>query len=43
MATPEQMEITRLRAEVARLHIERDIAKKWQRTSRRTRCEVRLD
>jgi len=41
--SPEQMEIARLRAEVARLRMERDIAKKPQRTSRRTRCEVRLD
>ncbi|TSE27049.1 Transposase [Tepidimonas aquatica] len=41
--TPDQMEIARLRAEVARLRMERDIAKKPRRTSRRTRCEVRLD
>lgn len=41
--SPEQMEIARLRAENARLRMERDIAKKPRRTSRRTRCEVRLD
>ena len=41
--TPEQMEISRLRAEVARLRMERDIAKKRRRTSRRTCCEVCLD
>jgi transposase-like protein len=41
--SPEQMEIARLRAEVSRLRMERDIAKKARRTSRRTRCEVRLD
>ena len=43
VVTPEQMELARLRAEVARLRMERDIAKKPRRTSRRTRCEVRLD
>ena len=41
--TAEQMELARLRAEVARLRMERDIAKKPRRTSRRTHCEVRLD
>ena len=41
--SPEQMEITRLRAENARLRMERDIAKKRRRTLHRTRCEVRLD
>ena len=41
--TPEQMELARLRTEVARLRMERDIVKKPRRTSRRTRCEVRLD
>jgi len=41
--SPEQMEIARLRAKNARLRMDRDIAKKPQRTSRRTRCEVRLD
>ena len=37
------MELARLRAENARLRMERDIAKKRRRTSRRTRYEVRLD
>ena len=41
--SPEHMEIARLRAEVARLRMERDIAKKAAATFRRTRCEVRLD
>jgi transposase-like protein len=41
--TAEQMELARLRAEVTRLRMERDIAKKSRRTSRRTRCGVRLD
>ena len=41
--SPEKMEIARLRAENARLRMERDVAKKPRRTSRRTRCEVRLD
>ena len=41
--TPEQMELARLRAEVARLRMERDIAKKAAAPFRRTRCEVRLD
>ena len=41
--SPEQMAIARLRAENARLRMERDIAKKPRRTSRRTRCEVRLE
>ena len=42
--TPEQMEIARLRAEVARLKMERDIAKKRpRRTLRRTSCKARLD
>lgn len=40
----EQMEISRLRAELARVKMERDILKKKrQRTSPRSRCEVRLD
>ena len=38
-----QMGIARLRAEVARLRVERDIAKKATAYSLRTRCEVRLD
>jgi transposase len=38
----EQMELARLRAEVARLKMERDILKKKQRTLRRSRCEVRV-
>jgi len=41
--TAEQMEIARLRAENARLKMERDIAKKPQRTLRRMCCKVRLD
>ena len=39
---PEEMELARLRAGVARLKMERDILKKPQRTSRRRRCEVRV-
>jgi transposase len=38
--SPEQMELARLRAEVARLKMERDILKKAA-TSPRSRCEVR--
>ena len=41
--TPEQMELARLRAEVAQLHMERDIAKKAMAPFDRTRCEIRLD
>lgn len=41
--TPEQAEIARLKAQVARLTMERDIAKKLRRTLRRTCCKVRLD
>ena len=41
--TAEQMEIARLRAENARLKMERDIAKKPQRTLRRMCCKVRMD
>lgn len=41
--TPEQMEISHLRAEVIRLRMERDIAKKRRRTSRMTCCKVCLD
>jgi transposase len=40
--TPEQVEIAKLRGEVARLKMERDIAKKPRRTLRRTCCKVRL-
>ena len=40
--SPEQMELARLRAEVARLKMERDILKKRPRTSPRSRCEVRV-
>lgn len=39
----EQMELARLRAENARLKMERDILKKRRRTSRGKCCEVRLD
>jgi len=39
----EQMELTRLRAELARTKMELTIIKKRQRTSRGSRCEVRLD
>ncbi len=38
----EQMEISRLRAELARVKMERDILKRRRRTSRKSRCEVRL-
>ena len=41
--SPEQMKILQLRAKNARLRMERDIAKKPRRTSRRTHCELRLD
>lgn len=41
--SPEQTKILQLRAKNARLRMERDIAKKPRRTSRRTRCEVRLE
>ena len=40
--SPDQMELARLRAEVVRLKMERDILRKPQRTSRRSRCEVRV-
>jgi transposase len=40
--TPEQMELSRLRAENARLKMHVDISKKAT-TLRRMRCEVRLD
>jgi len=39
----EQMELARLRAELSRVKMERDILKKRRRTSRGNRCEVRLD
>lgn len=42
--TPEQMELSRLRAENARLKMHVDILKEVRRrTLRRMRCEVRLD
>ena len=41
--TAEQMELARLRAENARLRMSATSQKKQRRTSRRTRCEVRLD
>ena len=41
--TPEAMELSRLRAEVARLKIENEIIKKQQRTSHAMCCEVRRD
>ena len=39
---PEQAEIERLRKEVAKLKMERDILKKPRPSSPRSRCEVRL-
>ena len=39
----EQMELARLRAQLARVTMERDILKKPRRTSLGNRCEVRLD
>ena len=42
VVTPEQMELSRLRAENVRLKRESDILKR-RRTSQGTRCEVRLD
>ncbi|MBP6057525.1 MAG: hypothetical protein KA524_03740 [Nitrosomonas sp.] len=39
----EKMELTRLRAELARVKQERDILKKRRRTLRGNQCEVRLD
>ncbi len=41
--TPEQMELSRLRAENKRLQMELEIAKKRRHTSRRTCCEVCVD
>ena len=44
VVTPEAMELSRLRAEIARLKRENEIIKKrQQRTSREMFCEVRLD
>jgi len=43
VVTPEEMELSRLRAENIRLKRENEILKKRRRTSPRTRCEVRLD
>jgi transposase len=40
--TPEQMELSRLRVENARLTLEHEILKKRRHTSPRTRSEVRL-
>jgi transposase-like protein len=41
--SPEQMELARLRAQLARVTMERDIQKKPRRASLGNRCEVRLD
>ena len=41
--TPEQMELSRVRAENARLRMENEILKKPRHTSRKMCCEVRLD
>jgi transposase len=41
--TPEQMELSWLRAENARLKMHADILTKRRRTLRKMRCEVRLD
>lgn len=41
--TPEQVELTRLRAQNARLRMERDIAKKRWRTSLSAYCKVCQD
>ncbi len=43
LVSAEQMELARLRAELARVKIERDILKKRRRTSRGNPGEVRLD
>ena len=43
MVTPEERELSRLRAENARLKRELEIVKKRRRTSRGMLCEVRLD
>ena len=41
--TPEQMELSRVWAENARLRMENETLKKPRRTSRKMCCEVRLD
>ncbi len=41
--TPEQMELSRLRADNVRLRREVEILKKRRRISQRVRCEIRLD
>ena len=41
--TAEQMELSRVRAENARLRMENEILKKRRRTSRKMCCEVRVD
>ena len=43
VVTPEEGELSRLRAENIRLKRENEILKKRRSTSPRTRCEVRLD
>ena len=43
VVTPEAMELSRLRAEVARLKRKNEIIKKQRRTLREMFCEVRLD
>ena len=43
VVTPEQMELSRLRAENVRLKRENEILKKRRRTLQGTSCEVRLD
>jgi len=43
VVTPEQMELSRLRAENARLKRKNEILKKRRRTSQGTRCDGRLD
>jgi len=43
VVTSEQMELSRLRAEVVRLKRENEILKKRRRTLQGTLCEVRLN
>ena len=43
VVTPEAMELSRLRAEVARLKRENEIIKRRRHTSRKMFCEVRMD